>query len=70
LADHEPVCRPVLATGIEERVVRPDFVYITEVHALVLVEVDELVVHLERVCLIQSFDVEPSTRHLAMVSAV
>jgi hypothetical protein len=29
--------------------------------------VDELSVHLERICLVESFDVEPSARHFVMI---
>jgi hypothetical protein len=70
LADHEPVCCSVLATGIEERIVCPDLIDVTQVHALVLVQVNELGVDLKRVYLVQGFDVEPGTRHLAMVAAI
>jgi len=63
LSNHQPVRWSFLAARVEERVVHPHFVDVAEIHALVLVEVDQLVIHLEWVHLVEIFDIESLTHH-------
>lgn len=58
---HLPRQQPVrrrLRGAVEERVVIPDLVCVQDAQALVLVQMDSLVIDLERVCLIEEFIVE------------